>query len=99
MRNPLMDRWGRGNKLGALYVLTEEDLEDRLGDNEINDKIKAGDKAVCMEHSGDSFFDYQLLREVHGNLQAPKGMVFGAYALSGNPRKIIRIDYMLKEKY
>ncbi|MEK6864189.1 MAG: hypothetical protein AABX27_02775 [Nanoarchaeota archaeon] len=97
VRNRLMERWGRGNQLGALYVLTEQDIEDRLGDNEINDEIKVGDKAVCMEHSGDCFFDYQLLQKIAGNLAAPKGRTFGAYSLLGTPRRILKMEYMLSK--
>lgn len=95
LRNRLMERWGRGNQLGALYVLTEEDLEHRLGDNDINDKLKEGDKAVCMKHSGDCFFNYQLLRELTGYiLTASRGKKFGAYALLGMPRRILKIEYI-----
>ena len=53
----------------------------QAGDNDINGKLKEGDKAVCMEHSGDCFFDYQLLQKIAGNLAAPKGRTFGAYSL------------------
>ena len=72
VRNRLMKRWGRGNQLGALYVLTEEDIECRLGDNDINGKLKEGDKAVCMEHSGDCFSITSCCRKLQEIWQLPK---------------------------
>jgi len=117
LRNPVMTRWGAGNRLGGLYTLTQSDLENRLGNNGITvgqinlpgsgslvthdldkrDFMQPGDKVVCLEHSGDCFFDYQLLHEFEGDLFPVEGMRFGAYTLSGDPTEILRINYKLKK--
>jgi len=109
--------WGTGNLLGSLYCLTKEDIESRIGTNEITigevnhpleagillshkiskrDLLNVGDKVICIKHSGDSLFDYQLLHEVVGDLVVVQGMDFSSRPLLGIHRRLLNIEYILQ---
>ncbi len=73
-----MSRWGGGAIVGALYRLAEID-NDRLGNCWMAGRIKNGDLALCVQHSGDCFYDYILVKELGNGLRGLPGAAFGAY--------------------
>lgn len=91
--------WGKGNIIGGLYILNEKDIELRLGNNDgKNDYLQVGDKVLCVEHTGDCFYQYNLLRESgEGGLSIIEGMGFSSYSLTSDPIRVFKIEFILKE--
>jgi hypothetical protein len=69
----MMREWGNGNAIGFIYLVDQE----RLGDNSWQPKESS--LALCVEHSGDCFYDYVALVKTGQRLKV--GRRFGAYAL------------------
>jgi hypothetical protein len=75
--------WGRGNSVGTIYFIEEE----RLGHNERNPKAGL---ALCVEHSGDYFYDYipVLLDKRPGWVKGALRRKFGSYTFSKRFKKL-----------
>lgn len=58
----MYNRWGSGGvEMGDVVRLEGGDYQSRLGHTWAKGRLKRGDLAVVMRHSGDHFFDYMLL--------------------------------------
>ncbi len=82
-----MERKG-GHEVGLVVKLTAKDNE-RVGNHWMRGRLLDGDLAICLEHTGDCFWDYQLLRQTKTAVGATvfeliRGSRFGAYVL-GTP--------------
>ena len=83
------EKWrGDGVALGTVFRLRPSDL-DRVGHCWMNGRLREGDLAMPVEHSGDCFFYYELLEggfTLHdGDREGPgyrwcRGGRFGAYS-------------------
>lgn len=92
MNNPL---WKGGALVGALYrVATKGDLM-RVGNSWMKGRVRIGDLLLCVEHTGDGFFDYMLVNEYEYGLKAIPESRFGAYALGDRGPEISGREYHL----
>jgi|SRR6267142_56543 len=66
--------WGHGNKIGEVYVVEE----NRLGINNHQPKDKS--LALCIEHTGDYFYDYMPIVVDKKGIRAKLNKQFGSYA-------------------
>ena len=73
-----MGDWGRGNEIGAVYVLNAE-CTARVGGGWMKGRLRAGDIALCIEHTGDGFFDYILLETGENFVKGIPASRFGSY--------------------
>jgi len=71
------DSWGGGNSIGKIYLVATT----RLGNNAR--QPKEGSLALCVEHSGDCFYDYiPIIRVGKNKIKAQLRMRFGSYTFS-----------------
>lgn len=63
--------WGGGQEVGTVYLLSVEDNK-RFGSHWFAGRIKDGDVALCVEHTGDCFYDYKLLLVFANGLEIAK---------------------------
>jgi hypothetical protein len=79
-------RWSTGgHHPGLVLTLSENDLE-RVGNCWMRGRLRAGDVVMCMEHSGDCFWNYALLECFANGYRLIAGSKFGAYTL-GTPHE------------
>lgn len=78
--------WGTGASIGGLVVFDSEQSLQRVGSCWMAGRVKVGDVALCISHSGDCFYNY-ILVEIGGNfIRGLPGSEFGAYVF-GRPIK------------
>ena len=76
--------WGGGSEIRRIYTFRKKDKDAyRLGHNDWNPKI--GDLCICVEHSGDYFYNYAAIRPDDSGKHRVVGE-FGAYCF-GKPGK------------
>lgn len=82
--------WGTGNNVGSIYRLSLDCLF-RIGGNgdKINNRLKEGNFVLCLEHSGDCFYDYIKLLVTPCGVRGIKSCQFGSFALYHNLNDII----------
>ncbi len=95
MRNYAMLNWGRGNILGAMYTITDEDDKDRFSGR----RPRTGQRAVCVEHTGDNHFRYARVthdaRRPRSDYRGTRS--FHAYALADpNPVRLLPVEFTLR---
>ena len=81
-----METWRSGNLVGRIYHLSERDIE-RIGHCWMEDRLLVGDICLCIEHSGDCFYDYILLDVISNQIMGLPESMFGAYCFEGPPLK------------
>lgn len=77
-----MNNWKTGNEVGSIYLLSERDL-DRIGGGWMSDRLFCGDICLCIEHTGDCFYDYILLDVISNQVEGLPQSRFGAYCFAG----------------
>lgn len=73
--------WGNGAEVGAIYHVREARDLERVGNGYMNGRLQLGDWLICLQQSGDCFYDYGLLHIYQNGLQREPGVVLGAYTL------------------
>ena len=72
--------WGGGAEIGAVYVLKSKFDLERVGNCWADGKLKIGDRLLCIEKSGDCFYNYRLIETRKNKTRLIKPMI-GAYQL------------------
>lgn len=77
--------WRGGAQVGKLYMIQSDDDFSRVGNCAMSGRLRKGDILVAIRHSGDCFYDYQLVK-VYANAVTVEDIKLGAYTL-GKPTK------------
>ena len=75
-----MGEWRTGNEIGVIYEMIKEDLP-RVGHSWMEGRLRIGDLALCIEHSGDCFYDYILIDKISNGMTGIPESEFGAYVM------------------
>lgn len=70
--------WSGGNSIGALYRLKKGDLT-RVGHNWMAGRLKVGDVVMCLQQSGDCFYEYILIEMSATRVKGITKSKFGSY--------------------
>jgi hypothetical protein len=86
--------WGQGASIGSIYKVSPDDFS-RVGNCWMKGRLKDGDLILCIEHSGDHFFDYVLIIPYANGMRAALGSQFGAYTLGEEIKNLPSRDFHL----
>ncbi len=73
-----MGNWGGGASIGQLYQFKDEHDLKRMGSCWMAGRVRIGDVALCLQHSGDCFHTYILMERYANGLKGIPGARFGA---------------------
>jgi hypothetical protein len=76
--------WRGRTAIGTLVRITSDEDCRRVGSNWMRGRLKVDDVLLCVQHTGDCFYDYILVSVAGNGLQGVPGVRFGAYEL-GEP--------------
>lgn len=85
--------WSHGAEIGGVYLIRDQDDLERMGHN--NRQPKIGDICLCIEHSGDCFYDYIVLRRKKGHRMYRSIFVIGAYVFGKKIGKLSETNLCL----
>lgn len=80
--------WGVAYDRGGIYRIDDAKHDNsRMGNCDYAGKLKAGDLALCTDHTGDYFHDFILVEVLQGKLRTRPGTEFSAYGGIGTKTK------------
>lgn len=89
-----MSEWGQGASIGTIYLYNNKLDEGRIGHCQF--KPADGDLCLCVEHSGDYFYDYIAIRR-SGRKWKAAGR-FGAYVFGQSIAKTNERQFCLLQE-